>query len=403
VNHTLKPKIRNIIQSVNYKGQPLFLVQDNLKLAKIYEFPQALVPLAIFCDGQHTIPEIEAALLRQYGLHIPQPVIEDLLKQFDEVLLLESDSLEQARQKILLEYRALSARSPALAGPSYPADPGELRALLQGYLDKTEPVKPASAGSRAIISPHIDYSRGGPVYAQVWASAAEAVRQTELIIILGTDHHGGYGTLTLTPQNYASPLGTMPTDKTLVERLAQVLGPEQAFAEELHHLNEWSIELDLVWLQYIRGGQPCPMLPILVGSFRHFALDEADIQQEAAFKRFVEVLQEEMAKRRTLIVASGDLAHLGPAFDGPPFDQAAYDRMKADDLRLLNTLSEGEAVTFFEFVKTEQFERNICGFSPFYFTLSLLNSSKGQTIAYDRCPADNHNTSYVSICGMVFE
>jgi hypothetical protein len=50
-----------------------------------------------------------------------------------------------------------------------------------------------------------------------------------------------------------------------------------------------------------------------------------------------------------------------------------------------------------------QYERNVCGLSPFFFTLSALGQTRGQTIAYDRCPADNRNTSFVSICGMVLE
>jgi AmmeMemoRadiSam system protein B len=403
MNHAIKPKIRNIIQPASYRGQQVFLVQDNLHLAKIYEFPPMLVPLAVFCDGSRTVPEIEAAIKHQYGLHIPQPVIEDLLAQFDEVLLLESETFNQAKQQALATYRAKPARKAALAGASYPADPAALRELLQGYIDQVEPVMPSPAASRAIISPHIDYERGGPVYAQVWASVAEAVREAELIILLGTDHYGGYGTLTLTPQNYASPLGEMPTDRALVERLANLLGPERVFAEELHHLNEWSLELDLVWLQYIRGGKPCSLLPILCGSFRHFVMGQADIKQDIAFKNFVELLQEEMGQRRTVVVASGDLAHMGPAFDGPPMDSEDFEQMKLDDLRLMDVIGQGQADPFFEWMKNEQYERNVCGFSPFYFTLKLLDEAKGQTISYDRCPADQNNTSFVSVCGMIFE
>lgn len=402
MTYITKPKIRNIIRPISYQGQQFFLVRDNLGLAKITEFPQVLVPLAIFCDGQRTVPEIEDAFKIHYGVRVPQPLIEDWLRQLDEVFLLESENFSQVKQQVLKKYREAPYRAPALAGASYPADPQALRRLLQGYLDKIEPLPPASADSRALICPHIDYQRGGGVYARLWASAAEAARQAELVIIIGTDHHSAYGTLTLTPQNYASPLGMMPTDKELVERLARVLSPELAFAEELHHIGEWSIELDLVWLQYMRGGEPCPILPILSGTFRPFMLDEADIKEETRFNDFVALLQEEMSKRRTLIVASGDLAHLGPEFDGPPLDVARYEQMKTDDDVLLNILSQGRAEQFFDFMKAGQFERNVCGLSPFYFTLKLLAETRGQLTSYDRCPADRQNTSFVSVCGMIF-
>jgi hypothetical protein len=67
----------------------------------------------------------------------------------------------------------------------------------------------------------------------------------------------------------------------------------------------------------------------------------------------------------------------------------------------MNTLCQGDGKAFIEFMKG-QYERNVCGLSPFYFTLDLLGQTTGQIIAYDRCPADGNNTSFVSVCGMVF-
>jgi hypothetical protein len=103
------------------------------------------------------------------------------------------------------------------------------------------------------------------------------------------------------------------------------------------------------------------------------------------------------------VVAAGDLAHLGPAFDGPPLDTAAYAKMKLDDDLLVDSLCQGDAKEFFSFMQDGQYERNVCGLSPFYFTLDVLGQTQGQTVAYDRCPADNNNTSYVSVCGVVLK
>jgi AmmeMemoRadiSam system protein B len=398
-----KPKIQDVkVQRTLYQGVPIFLMHNSMQLTEAaIALPQALGPFAMLCDGQHTIPEIRAKLAVQYSLTLSQGEIEQLLKQFDDALILDSDNLKQAKQQALAAYRATPFRMPALAGLSYPADPRQLRTLLQGYLDEVSRQHP-SPGSRGLISPHIDYPRGGHVYAQVWASAAQAVREAELIIIFGTDHKGDFGTLALTPQNYASPLGVMPTDQAVVDRLAEILGPDAAFAEELHHRDEWSIELDLVWLQYLRAEKPCPLVPILCGSFGHFMQNEANIADEPKFKAFSKLLQAEMAQRRTLIVASGDLAHLGPAFEGPPLDAAAQTRMKVDDEALLATLSGGDAPTFFNFMKG-QYHRNVCGLSPFYFMLDLLGQSRGTTLAYDRCLVDHDHSSFVSICGMIFD
>lgn len=401
-----KPKIRNVnVQRTIYQGEPVFLLQDRLKLTEAaIVLPQALGPLVMLCDGNNTLPEIKAALEIRYGLRLPQETIESVLTQFDQALLLEGGSFEHLKQQAIVEYRAGPFRQPALAGLSYPADPETLRQMLQGYLDTVDEVPAVSPDSRGIISPHIDYPRGGHVYAPLWASAAEAVRQAELIIIFGTDHNGGNpATLNLTCQNYASPLGVMPTDQELVARLADALGPQTVFADELLHRDEWSIELVLVWLQYMRGDKPCMVLPILSGSFLHFMIGQAKVEEETKFDILLKLLREEMAQRRTLIVASGDLAHMGPAFDGPPLDAAAQAQMKVDDTVLVDTLAQGSANAFFELMQAGQYERNVCGLSPFYFTLSALGQTRGQIIAYDRCPADNRNTSFVSICSMVLE
>jgi AmmeMemoRadiSam system protein B len=412
MNNQTKPKLRNInVQQIVYQGEPAFVLHDSQRLTDaVIVLPQALGPLALLCDGKHTIPEIKAALEGRYSLPLPLDTIENLLDQFDQALLLDGQTYDQARQKAIDEFRVAPFRPSALAGGSYPADPDDLRHKLQRYLDQVDEIPASPATSRGLISPHIDYPRGGSVYAKVWASAAEAVREVELVIIVGTDHNGNLGTLTLTCQNYATPLGMLPTDKALVQRLADALGPDFAFADELHHRTEWSLELVMVWLQYMRGEKPCPVLPVLCGSFLHYMVGQANIKDEPRFKTFVELLREEMSQRRTLVVASGDLAHLGPQFDGPPLDETAQAQMEADDKCLLNALRQGNAGSFFEFMQAGQYQRNVCGLSPFYFMFDLLGETQGQSIAYARCPAEHdgrkflpNGSSFVSVCGMVFE
>jgi len=400
-----KPKLRNInVQRLTHRGEPVFVIQNGLRLSEsVIVLPQALGPFAMLCDGHHTLPEMQVALESQFGLQLPHSIMENLVQQFDAALLLDSPSFEQAKHRAVQAYRAVPQREPALAGLSYPADPDDLRRLLQDYLDDAGDVPASPASSRGLISPHIDYQRGGPVYAKGWASAAAAIREAELIIVFGTDHNGDLGTLTLTPQNYASPLGVMPTDTALVNRLAEILGPERAFADELHHRAEHSIELVLVWLQYMRQGRPCPLVPILTGSFQHFMVGQANIEDEPAYAEVIATLQAEMKQRRTVIVASGDLAHLGPAFGEPPLSAADHAQMKVDDDALLANLCQGNAQSFFKFMQAGQFERNVCGLSPFYFTLSVLGQTQGRALSYNRCPADETNTSFVSVCGLVWD
>ncbi len=68
----------------------------------------------------------------------------------------------------------------------------------------------------------------------------------------------------------------LPTDRRIVDGLVDVLGPERALTEEIHHIGEHSIELALVWFHYFLEGRPCPIVPILCGSFQHFLTGEGD-------------------------------------------------------------------------------------------------------------------------------
>ncbi len=112
MNPLTKPNLRNVsVQRVVYQGEPVSLIQDSLKITEAaIVLPQVLGPLAVLCDGQHTVPEIKAALEMRFGLVLPQPVIENLLEQFDQALLLENEVYQQAKQRAIEEYRAAPFR-----------------------------------------------------------------------------------------------------------------------------------------------------------------------------------------------------------------------------------------------------------------------------------------------------
>ena len=255
---------------------------------------------------------------------------------------------------------------------------------------------------RGLVSPHIDYARGGPVYARVWKQAEEAVKAADLVILLGTDHWGRDGVFTLTHQSYGTPFGVLPTAQDVVDRLADALGNETAFADEFHHRGEHSIELAAVWLHYIRGGEPCAVIPILCGSFGHFVQGEADPARDAALNGLVDGLREVMAERRTLVVAAADLAHVGPAFGGGALDVLGQASLQAADDEIIERMVGGDAEGFLAAIRRDGDRRNVCGLPPIYVALRALSPVQGERVAYDHCPADQNGTSLVSICGLLF-
>jgi AmmeMemoRadiSam system protein B len=407
----MQPKLRDIeAHLVQHGGQLALMLRDPLRLSDqaVFLHPQLGLLLEL-CDGTRDESELRAALAVRAGLRLTPTVLEQILAQLDHALLLDSERFAQAYAAALQEFRAASYRPPGLAGINYPADPDELEGTLQGTVDSAPDTgQQADDGPiRGLVSPHIDYQRGGPVYAQVWGRVAEAVREAEIAIIFGTDHISGKEGLTLTHQHYATPWGVLPTAHPVVEAMAQAMGDKVAFHDELHHRVEHSIELAAVWLHYLmrdKGDKPCELVPILCGPFQRFVTEADQPGQDVMMSAAIQALRAATASSRTIVIAAADLAHVGPAFgDSYPIDFVGRARLTAADQQLMATICTGDAEAVFQGVKEEQDRRRICGLPPIYLTLRYLDGAKGQVSGYMQCPADQRSTSLVSICGIVFQ
>jgi AmmeMemoRadiSam system protein B len=404
-----KPRLRLIdFQPVHHRGERMWLLRDPLQLSDHQIiFPQALAQLLLFCDGQHTPDEIHAEFCTALGQQVPFKIVSDALAELDRACLLENERSSAERQRLLQVYRSQPYRPPALADLSYPASPQELAEQLNAYGLGHHPFENSAWRGRGIVSPHIDYPRGGPVYAQVWQRAASSVFDADLVLIFGTDHNGRPGSITLTQQAYATPFGILPTDTDLINRLAGAVGAEFAFAEELNHRQEHSVELSAVWLHHLfnhAGKSPCPIVPILVGSFHHFLNNGNHPADDPTYNRFLSTLRDATRDRNVLAVASVDLAHVGPAF-GDPFAMTTDRRtqLHAEDHQLITAVLSGDAAGFYTQISAVQDRNRICGFAPLYLMLRYLGSSTGVCVAYDQCPADSIDATLVSICGLLLD
>ncbi|RLC64395.1 MAG: AmmeMemoRadiSam system protein B [Chloroflexi bacterium] len=398
------PKLRPIdVHPIARGGQVYLLLRDPLQLTdKAVTIPQQWAPVLALCDGTRDSHALSAALGIRFGLRVQPGVLEQLLAAFDEALLLEGERFAHVRARALAEYRQAPYRPMALAGRSYPADADELRRLLDNYLAAVDDAPAVLGHVRGLVSPHIDYQRGGQTYARVWKGAREAVRQADLAVLLGTDHLGSSSLLTLTRQSYSTPFGVLPTAREVVDGLAQALGPEAAFGGELHHRSEHSIELAAVWLHYVRDGQSCELVPILCSSFDRFVQGQARPEHDPDINVLVETLGQALVGRRAIVVAAADLSHVGPAFGGRPVDMMGRAQLQAADEELIERICAGDAQGFFAAIKREEDRRNVCGLPPIYLTMRLLNPIQGEHVAYERCPADQNGTSWVSVCGVLF-
>ncbi len=399
------PKLRPVeAHAITRAGHPALLLRDPLRLCdQNVVVPRTLAPVLALCDGTRDGAELCAELAASFGLHTEVDIVDELLAVLDAALLLDNAHSRDAQARALDTYRSAPFRPPALAGAVYPAGEHALRAMLDGYLDAEADVRPIRGGGRGLFSPHIDYARGGPVYARVWRRAAELVQDAELIVVFGTDHYADRGRITLTRQHYATPYGVLPTAQGAVDALAAAIGPEAAYAGELRHRDEHAIELVLVWLHHMRRGRPVPVIPILCGSFGHFVRGQADPAADPTFAALLAALGEVTAGQAVAVVVSGDLSHIGPAFGGEPVDAAGRARLRRTDDAVVDPLCAGDAHGFFDVIRAAGDRNNICGLPPGYLALRYLGGGlTGERIGYARCPADDLGTSIVSVGGVVW-
>ena len=400
------PKLRPLdVRPITHEGQPYYLLRDPQHVSRQQVLvPQSLAAVLAFADGRHDVATMVAAFQRRYRMDLTVEQVEELLEALDEAVMLDNGRAAMVQAATVQEFRRAPFRTPALAGASYPAGEQALRRLLQEYLEAVDAVEPLPVDWShpvGILSPHIDYGRGGGVYAQVWKRATQAAREAELVIMFGTDHYGS-DLFSLTKQNYATPYGVLPTDQAIVNRLAAVMGEDAAYTGELRHRGEHSLELVTVWLHHARQGQPVPLVPLLVGSFHPFLNNGLAPDEHPIVESVLQTLREAMAGRRVLVVASGDLAHVGPAFGGAPLDRAGRERLRAADDALVGAMRAGDAAGFFDEIRQVKDCNNVCGVTPIYLTMRLIGDIPGEQLGYATCPADDQDTSFVTVTGMLF-
>ncbi len=402
------PRLRPIDpRPVEQNGELRYLLRDPLQLCDdMLIVPPALAAALAFCDGTRDAESICAAFALHYGRRIPLRAVEQLLDALDQACLLENERASAAQAAALDAYRRAPFRQPSCAGNSYPASAPALKRALNAYLKEHDTSASATLHARGIISPHIDYPRGGPVYAQAWSAATHIARQADLAIIIGTDHYGD-DPFTLTRQHYATPYGVLPTAQPIVEALAEAIGPANAFAGELRHRVEHSLELPLVWLHHARNGQPIEVVPVLAGSFGSFMHNGHAPSSSPLIQSFLDTVARLVRNHRVMFIASGDLAHVGPAFGGPPVDDEGRAMIAHADEALIAHMRAGDADGFFADIRRVGNGNNVCGTAPIYLTLKLLEATQGNAAGHARgyahCPADDEGASIVSVCGVTLD
>jgi AmmeMemoRadiSam system protein B len=349
-------------------------------------------------DGSRSLRDVQAETMSRLDHQFfPLGVLEAFAERMERALFLEGPAF---RERVEAPVR------PAACVGAYEGEPDALRRQLRRLF--TGPQGPGlpregrpDGRLRAALLPHIDYARGGPTYA--WGFKEVAARtDASLFVIVGTSHLSGHR-YTLTRKAFQTPLGTTPTDPDFIDRLVRHYG-DGLFDDELQaHLPEWSIELEVVFLQYLyEGRRPIRIVPLVVGSFHDSVLIGNEPAGRDDVGRMVGALRQTVAETKEPVctIISGDLAHVGPKFgDEGPLTDDFLARSRGRDQAILKRAEAADPAGYFRVVADEQDARRICGLPPTYTVLGALRPGRGKVLHYDQYvhPRGLESVSFASV------
>ena len=397
-----RPRLRDVEPvPVPTPDGEMYYLKDPAGLAdEIAVSPMAMWILAMM-NGERDLTEIQLEFERRSGQPLARDVLEALVDQLDARHLLDSPAFAAHATALEAAFLAAPVRPAAFAGMCYPAEADLIVRQFDNYYTQGpgQLARSTGPGACALIAPHIDPPRGGPAYAHAYHALDGA--PPELVIVLGTSHVPTGALLTFTRKDYETPLGAARTDADAMARLEARFG-RALYTGEARHRSEHSIEFQMLFLKHRWPDAPFTTLPILCGS-PHEALARGEPPEaEADYEPLVDALAGIAAERRTLIIASADLAHVGPQFGDPqPIDDPARAALEGTDRAMLAPVLSRDRHAFRKAVWDDQDRTRICGFMPIYTTLALLerlgHAANGDLLDYRQWPDPRAVVTYTAI------
>jgi AmmeMemoRadiSam system protein B len=400
------PVLRNLQFSPIKEGEEQYVVLwDPSGLSK----EKLVLPLNYFFvvqhfDGDHSLQEIGALYLKRFGEFLMPDKVEQLVGALEDKLFLEGQRTEGAKEEARAAYRGARVRPAVYAGKSYEADRGQLKKQIDGFFSSKEgpDFKPSENKGKVIkglVVPTYEIKQAGPIYAWAYKELQEA-QQPDVVIIIGTAHAGLEQPFALTDKDFETPLGVVPVDRAIVDRL-KTLVPEY-FSEDVAHLSEHAIEFQLPFVQTNTGTTSSATIVPVLSSFSAMSLGDPSVR--ASVDRFLGSMREAISAsgKTVCVIAAGELAHLGMRYgDSAPPTDFSFHRSMQFDLEMLKFVEDLKPEEFAAYIQKEKDQRRISGFSPIYCLLRLIQAEKGQVLRYDRGITDQYNST-VTYASMSF-
>lgn len=395
------PKIRPIQAiPVSVMGKIMYMIKDQERIShKTLMVGRETLYLLSQFTGEKSIREIQASYNLKFATMMMVKEIEDIIFELDCALMMNNRRFRQYMEFLKMEFRNSDERAPALSGVEYPEKADELKEQFEEFFkdlpgDETDDSKGVPKG---IASPHIDFRRGGPVYARAYRRLKSS--DSGVFVIFGTSHGAMENIAALTKKTFKTPLGDLPVDIEFLDELSRHSTTDW-YKDEFLHRSEHSIEFQTLMLRHVFPEKDIKIIPILTGSMN--SMDNS--AENSGVNEFLTAFDRALKStgRKPVFIAGVDFSHVGPHFgDSKPYNQEQLDELTRQDKESIRFLEEGDPDGFFNDVIKTQEKRRICGLSPLYFMARAMKDFKGELMEYKMC-SDPEMITNVSIAAISF-
>ena len=265
-------------------------------------------------------------------------------------------------------------RNPAVAGQFYADSKEPLAKEVQGLIDETA-VKEEAIG---VVSPHAGYIYSGPVAGFTLSS----IKPKSKYIIMGPNHTGLGSPFSMTASDFwRTPLGEVAVDKTLADKILK--NCPDIKKDELAHINEHSIEVQLPFLQTLQ--KEFTFVPIVV------SMGDLETYRNIG-EGIAKSIKELGCEKDVTIIASSDMTHYESQETAKDKDSKAIDAiLNLDEKSLLETV--------------EKFDISMCGVVPAAIMISAakkLGAKSAHLVKYQTSgEASGDYSSVVGYAGII--
>lgn len=410
------PALRPVeLVPVQAQGRTLLLVRDP---AGVIEGTALIVPdplLLVFmemADGRTPCSEMARRVTQATGQILSAGTFESLVKQLDEALLLQS---ERFRDALVRKYEAY-LHSPVRPSTVFREGGQDRLALIKALADELRRHRAGAFAPPAhldlppnsvvaILSPHIDYGRGGQTYAWSYKALREYGPPVRTCVVLGTCHRPTSHLFVATRKDFETPLGTVETDTEVLDALDVAYGGE-LYQDEYAHAGEHAIELQAIYLRHVFGdGQPPKIVPILVGSFDELLANNASPREHPEIGAFCGALRTVLDERdgAVAIIGGVDLSHCGPQFGDEQLNDPDREReIEAGDRAALAALESGDPDAFFDSFRQGENPRKVCSIAAIYCVMEAMRGRATPRVLSYRQSNSEDRTCLVSYASVAF-